>query len=221
MFEGARTRSEVRSLALEELREAAWLHTRELPHEFLSRFGSGFLTRYYRAFLESPHAVALAVPDSRSGRLEGVLISTFDTPAHYAYLVKSHGFALAGHAALRALLYPGLARDLLKTRLRRYLRGILRSVRSPEPKEISEERVGFLTYVAVAEDRRGLGVGGSLVNSYAEMAREVGLDRLELVTLPDELGAGPFYTRLGWTHAGERTSRSGERYEFYTLKLRA
>ena len=220
MLEGARTRFEIRPLAPEELREAAWLHVRELPHEFLTRFGPGFLARYYRAFLESPHAAALAASNLQTGRLDGVLIATFDTPAHYSYLVKQHGLALGGHALLRTMLYPALGRDLLRTRLRRYLRGIARSVRyGSEDESPSLEKVGFATYVAVSPESRGRGIGGSLFAVYEEMARDAGLDWLELVTRPDERGAGPFFDRLGWTYAGERVSRSGERYALYTLNL--
>lgn len=219
MKRGAETVNEVRPLAPDELREAARLHVRELPHEFLSRFGPGFIARYYRAFVESPHATALAVVDPEAG-LGGVLLGTFDTGAHYAFLVRRHGVALAGHAALSALRDPDLARDLLKTRLRRYLRGISRSVGFEEEPETAPERVGFMAYIAVAGDRRSEGMGGALIRAYEELARRRGLDRLELVTLPDGRGAGSFYVRAGWTHGGERTSRSGERYALYSRLLR-
>ena len=223
MSDWTRTTFDVRPLAAGEAREAARLHGRELPHEFLTRLGESFLAGYYRAFVGSPHAVALAV--SRSEGLEGVLIATFDTRAHYAYLVRRHGAALAWRVAGQALRHPSLARDLLRTRLLRYARGILRSLaRSPRPAneptvepttEPRAERVGFLTYVAVAAERRGCGVGGALLAAYEALACEAGLDRLELVTVPGERGAGVFYERLGWTPAGERVSRSGERYALY------
>lgn len=232
MKKGTKSTAGVRPLTYEELREAAWLHTRELPHEFLTRFGPGFLARYYRAFVESPHATALAVsggPGEATNRLDGVLLATFDTPAHYALLVRRHGLALAGHAALRALRSPAFALDLLRTRLLRYAHGIGRGLRrsstrpdGPEDtRDVSPERVGFMTYVAVAADRRGRGIGGSLLAAYEERAREAGLERLDLVTFPDERGAGPFYSRMGWTYAEEIVSRSGERYALYTRPLRA
>ncbi len=223
MSDWTRTDFDVRRLAPEETREAAGLHERELPHEFLTRFGTKFLARYYRAFVESPDAVALAAVDARSGELEGVLISTLDTRAHYSNLVRLYGPALARAVGLQALRHPSLARDLLKTRLLRYARGIVRSLaKSPkstqtddESPESPAERVGFLTYVAVSGESRGRGIGGALLAAYERMAREANLDRLELVTMTDERGAGPFYIRAGWTYAGERVSRSGERYALY------
>lgn len=129
---------------------------------------------------------------------------------------------------MRALRSPAFARDLLRTRLLRYARGIVRGLRRsgarnavPEDaRDTSPERVGFMTYVAVAADRRGRGIGGSLLDAYEEQARAAGLRRLDLVTFPDERGAGAFYSRMGWTYAGEIVSRSGERYALYTRPLR-
>lgn len=222
-----RTPVEIRPLKPGDLRSAGLLHEKELPHEFLTRFGPGFLSRYYRAFVESPHATALGawLPEDGREELQGVLIGTFDTGAHYAYLVRHHGRALAFHTLLQSFRRPKLASDVLRTRLVRYVRGILRSLKyatGREKKEFSEseqERVGFVAYVAVRGASRGAGIGGALFEVYEELAREAGLDRLDLVTLPDERGAGPFFASLGWKYEGERTSRSGEKYAFYTFTL--
>lgn len=216
-------------MASGETRQAALLHTRELPHEFLTRFGADFLSCYYEAFAESPYAVALAANVTGEGPegdlLDGVLIGTFDTGAHYSYLVRRHGFKLAMSTMRQVLRQPGLAGDLLRTRLLRYARGILRSLgyaagrRGKETATRDQERVGFLAYVAVDGRRRGSGIGGRLFKAYEELAREAGLQRLELVTLPDERGAAPFFDNMGWKREGEITSRSGELYTFFTRDL--
>lgn len=224
---------DVHRMARTETAEAARLHDRELPHEFLTRFGPGFLSCYYRAFVESPHAVALAAnvdgleSSGLSGRrrLGGVLIGTFDTGAHYSYLVRRHGLRLALSTLRQSVRSPRLAIELLRTRLVRYLRGILRSLgytARTEKKGAAErdgERVGFLAYVAVDNGLRGQGVGRRLFEAYEELAREAGLRRLELVTLPDERGAAPFFESAGWKRKGEITSRSGELYAFFTKTL--
>lgn len=221
-------------MAPDETVQAGLLHARELPHEFLTRFGPGFLSCYYRAFVESPYAVALVA--SVNGAAEepggteregpdGVLIGTFDTGAHYSYLVRRHGRRLALSTLRQVSRRPRLAWDLLRTRLLRYLRGILRSLgyaAGPDKKDASDhgkDRVGFVAYVAVDRKRRGHGIGGHLFGAYEELAREAGLRRLELVTLPDERGAAPFFDSLGWKREGEITSRSGERYAFFTRHL--
>lgn len=211
---------EVRFLTRREAKEAALLHEQELPFEFLSRMGTGFLTRYYQSFVESPHAAAVVAEDGRTGRLEGIFIATFDTEAHYSYAVRRHGAALARHAALQAIRNPALARDFLKTRLGRYLRGVLRSLiyRKKTSKKPSEQ-VGFPTYISVRRDRHSRGIGAALFEAYEEMARESGIMRLELVTRPGELGAGPFFEKLDYHYMGDLTSRSGELYSLYAKSL--
>lgn len=209
----------------DETAQAALLHARELPHEFLTRFGPEFLSRYYRAFIESPYAVALVASVDGEERTDGVLIGTFDTGAHYSYLVRRHGLGLALSTLRQVGRRPRLAGELLRTRLLRYLRGILRSLgyaAGDGKKPVSgreEERVGFVAYVAVDRKRRGGGIGGRLFGTYEDLACEAGLRRLELVTLPDERGAAPFFERMGWRREGEITSRSGERYAFFTRDL--
>ena len=211
------TAVEVRPLARVELRQAATLQGRELPREFLSRLGPRFLACYYEAFVDSPYAAALAVADPETGELDGVFIATFDTRAHYSYLVRHQGLALAGHAVLQALWRPALAQEFLRTRLVRYARGLIRSlVYKSKVSHRETEKVGFPTYIVVRGDRHGRGTGVALFRAYEKMARRFGLDRLELVTRPGAAGAGPFFAKLGYDHAGERVSRSGERYAFYT-----
>lgn len=75
--------------------------------------------------------------------------------------------------------------------------------------------LGFPTYIAVRRDRHSHGVGAALFGAYEEMAREAGLDHLELVTRPGKVGAGPFFVKLGYSYVGERASRSGEQYTLY------
>lgn len=233
MSGGMKLEVEVRAMAPGETSEAALLHERELPHEFLTRFGAGFLSCYYQAFIQSPHAVALVASTTGKGDTEsvggakapdGVLIGTFDTKAHYSYLVRRHGMRLALSTLRQAGKSPRLAVELVRTRLLRYLRGIFRSlgyVAGTKKEEVGRDggRVGFLAYVAVDNGLRGQGIGGRLFEAYEELASEAGLRRLELVTLPDERGAAPFFERMGWEREGEITSRSGERYAFFTRHL--
>lgn len=231
MFGGMKLEADVRPMAPDETVQAALLHTRELPHEFLTRFGPEFLSRYYRAFIESPHAVALVAgvdgePERCGGeRVDGALLGTFDTGAHYSYLVRRHGPGLALSGLRQVCRRPRLAGELVRTRLLRYVRGILRSFGyaaaggKNDASDREEERIGFVAYVAVDRKRRGRGIGGRLFGAYEELAREAGLRRLELVTLPDERGAAPFFEHVGWKRGGEVTSRSGEHYAFFSRDL--
>lgn len=208
-------------LAPPDASATASVHGRGLPHDFVTRFGKRFLAQYHLAFADSPHGTAIVADDRRTGRVVGVLLGTLDTPSHYGFLVRRHGVALATLAAARAVRDPALGRDLAQNRAGRYAGGIARSVfgNRRESQKEALEQVGFLTHLVVEEEYRGRGVGSLLVAAYEAKAWTAGLRRLELATMPDKHGAGPFYERLGWEHEGERTSRSGERFALYTRAL--
>lgn len=200
----------------------AAVHARGLPHDFVTRFGERFLASYHLAFAGSPHGAAIVADDRETGRAVGVLLGTLDTPAHYGFLVRQHGIILAARATAQAVRDPQLGKELAKSRAGRYARGIVRSVfrgRRENPKKEALEEIGFLTHLAVAEEYRGRGVGSLLVSAYETRARAAGLSRLELATLPDNRGAGPFYEKLGWSREGELTSKSGERFALYSRSL--
>lgn len=99
------------------------LHRDVLSMEFLARCGVGFLRRYHRAWIDSPDALALAAVEE-DGTVVGVLLGSLDPAAHYRTMVRRHGVTLASWLAIGALTHPRAARELLSTRLLRYLRGL-------------------------------------------------------------------------------------------------
>ncbi|MGI8650028.1 MAG: hypothetical protein ACR2KW_06565, partial [Rubrobacter sp.] len=157
-----------RQLAHPECRRAAQLHLSGLSEDFIARFGEKFLERYYLASLDSPFADVMAASDPASGEVFGMLLGIFDTPAHYSFLLKQHGISLALRAATRSIADPALGLDLLRSRGTRYARGVVRSFTSSTQREenLSNERVGLLAHLVVDEDRRSLGIGHALVDSY-------------------------------------------------------
>lgn len=213
----------IRQFAPPDVPQTSALHVRALPDDFVTRFGEGFLARYHLAFAESPYAMVIVASDYATGQTVGALLGTLDTPAHYGWLVRHHGAGLAVRAAVRAIRDPRLGWDLLRSRVARYVRGIVRSFipekRSRKREESRDNRVGLLAHVMVADDQRGRGIGSSLVEVYENRAGYAGLERLELATLPGSRGAGPFYEKIGWKNGGERISQSGERFIVYYRTL--
>jgi ribosomal protein S18 acetylase RimI-like enzyme len=212
-----------RQFAPPDALQTSALHLRALPDDFVTRFGQRFLARYHLAFSESPYATVIVASDYTTGQTVGALLGTLDTPAHYGWLVRHHGAELAALAVARAIRNPKLGWDLARTRAARYIRGIVRSSifgrRSGKGNKGREDRVGLLAHVMVADDQRGRGIGSSLVRAYEIRAGYAGLERLELATLPDSRGAGPFYEKIGWENGGERVSQSGERFIVYRRTL--
>jgi len=58
-------------------------------------------------------------------------------------------------------------------------------------------RVGLLRSLAVAPSRRGTGLGRDLVEAVLDLASDLGLREVDLLTS----SAGPFFARLGWVEA--------------------
>src|SRR5687767_7651024 len=56
----------VRQMTAHDVAFAAALHETALPHGFFGRLGPRFLSSYYQAFVDSPHAVAF-VAQSHAG----------------------------------------------------------------------------------------------------------------------------------------------------------
>ena len=216
----------VRALAHSDLTSAARLHRCVLDMEFLSRYGHAFMRTYYQAWVEAPQGIALAAVDE-GDIVVGTLLGALDPAAHTRGMVRQHGVKLGARLAVKALGHPSLAKDLIVTRGRRYVRGLARLVTArsggkfePPIGRTQGPAVGEITHLAVQPDRQGSGIGRALVDAAVTAGRNADLDELVLVTPPD-LAAGRFYERLGWLASGEVTSQSGEAFRRYRFPLAA
>jgi ribosomal protein S18 acetylase RimI-like enzyme len=241
------TTVEIRNLRRADTAASAQLHGEVLDMEFLTRCGPRFLDRYHRAWIDSPKGLALAAVDER-GRVVGVLLGALDPAAHVRAMVRRHGLSLMFWLVVRAVTDHTFARELLATRLSRYVRGVVRilgssvstalghtpslSRRSAPPTASADQRgattssgpehgaptSGEITHLMVQPDMRGGGVGRELLAQASRLGKRAGIDEFVLVTPPD-LAARAFYERLGWYFDGELTSRSGEPFVRYRLPL--
>jgi ribosomal protein S18 acetylase RimI-like enzyme len=214
----------VRALDHADLTSAARLHRCVLDMEFLSRYGQAFMRTYYQAWVEAPQGIALAAVDEHD-TLVGALLGAVDPAAHTRGMVRQHGVRLGTRLAVQALGHPALAKDLIVTRGRRYVRGLSRlaAAQSPRRSELPTAgtggpAVGVITHLAVHPDRQRSGIGRALVDAAVTAGRNADLDELVLVTPPD-LAARTFYERLGWLAGDEVTSQSGEAFLRYRFPL--
>lgn len=211
---------EVQPLLDRHLRRAVDLHFEQLSDEFITRFGRRFLSAYYRAFAQSPYGVALVALDTRSGRVVGALLGTAGANQHYHYVLRHFGTRLGFLILLRAIVNPRLARDLFRTRVRRYLTGVYRQVLNRMRRKMTPcgevEPVGDLTHLVVDTAFRSQGIGTQLVETYEALAWRAKVSRIDLVTSPKYLGgAGDFYEGLGFVCVGNHVSKSGEPFLLY------
>lgn len=199
-----------------DLHWIAQLHAGRLPHGFFVLLGQRFLRAYYRSFMDTPTAIALVLD---RGTPAGFVVGAVDAHRHRRVVMRRHGLrlALAGLAAL--VTRPRVASMFVRTRVMRYVRGVVRALhRSGKAAALTEPALAtsVLSHVAVDTAVAGSGAGRALVEAFCDAARAAGAVRVELVTLADERGAGPFYERLGWT-VHPQTSPNG--FLRYSLDL--
>lgn len=212
----------LRSMQTGDLDQVARLHEVSLDYGFFGRLGNGFLRVYYETFISSPCARAF-VGEFEDGSSAGMIVGTIDNEHHYQWLLRRRGAALA-ISGLRALLRrPRLLAWFLRSRVPRYVRAVTRRLlpQSHRPSStLQPERVGVLSHVAVSPTHRSSGLGAALVKRFVAEAEESSMDRVLLVTLTGEEGAGRFYERLGWEHLGDKVDHDGRRVATYELRLK-
>ena len=208
-------------LAVADLPAAVALHQRLLPHGFFVELGPGFLRTYYRLFVDGPSAHATVV---RTGDVVvGALVGTLHHERHAAWTMRRlPRLALAAAAAMAGR--PSLVGRFVRARLTRYTRILLRRLRrlrrgSPDLAPFPPEHIAVLSHVFVDPELQGDGLGRLLVDDFVASARAAGADRIELVTLDGEDGAGGFYVAHGWRPRGAPHMVDGRPFQTYTLEL--
>jgi ribosomal protein S18 acetylase RimI-like enzyme len=200
-------------------------HVDRLPIGLFPSLGTGFVRRWHRTFLDSPHGVGYVVidPQAPENGIVGFLMGTTDHAAHTAALLADRRtlatLALTGAAAL--LCRPRIAWHFARSRARPWARKLLQ-LRATQPRQSngSAEQLAVLSAVAVDPDRRGRGIGARLVAQFLEDARLRGATAAELVTTTGSLSAAGFYDRLGWQPGPDRRTRDGDTVRTYRLALR-
>ena len=215
--------TDVRPLVDGDIRRAAQLHREVLHMEFLPRFGPAFMETYYRAWSSTAGSIAL-VATSEENDLLGVLLGATNPPVHFKAMVRHDGLRIGTRMIAYAMVHPPLAKELVVTRSRRYMRGVLRLVRTRFDGEKHAAAhdvgpvVGEITHVLVNPSVQRGGIGRALIDAAVDVAKNAGVRELMLVT-PPELDAKHFYEQLGWRAEGSMESQSGERFLRYRLVI--
>lgn len=207
----------VRVMELRDVPAVARLHTRNLPAGFFVELGDRFLERYYRTFLTSPAAVALIA--EVQDRPAGFLVGSLDEEVHHYHMLRLERWRLARAGMFSLMFRPELTLRFIRTRARRYVRGVRRSGAPPEEAGNRRVRTGMLSHVAVEESMRRNGVGAILVERFAAVTRLHGTQRLRLYTGCDNEPAKRFYKRMGWRPGAEESDMDGKLWTPFTLEL--
>lgn len=210
----------VRRLQPYDVAFAADLHLRCLPDGFFAKLGVPFLQTYYGCFVRSPWAICLMAEIDH--RPAGILVGTVDSWQHYRFLVRRCGWRLGWSGSAALVSRPSLAAWFLRTRGRRYARGVVRMVwrRLPATQRdsavlspaLGHETAGLLVHVAVDPSLRRSGAGAALVGAFLDGARSRGVRSARLLTATGDEGTRCFYEDMGWDQAGELVDVDGKRW---------
>ena len=209
----------LRAARSDDDRFCAALHAEALAHGFFVALGPRFLRAYYATFIESPHAVALVA--TAGDQPLGFVVGITAPRAHARWTLRKHGarLAVAGAAALATRPLIGLRFG--RTRFVRYVGAWRRHRRDrgPAPPRPAAGPAAVLSHVAVAPGAQGAGLGAQLVRAFTEAAAARGAERVVLLTLAGERGAGPFYEAHGWEEGPNRTTPDGDVMREWVFRL--
>jgi ribosomal protein S18 acetylase RimI-like enzyme len=193
-------------------------HLDNFPGNALSRLGEGFVRRYYRTFLDGPHAAACVA--QANGDSVGYLAGILDAAEHRKLLRRYHGRELALSAARGAILHPARSAPLVRHRTRlAFARSLARARNSTPMADGATGRVAVLSHLVVSQEARSSGIGSSLVCDFLASCADAGADTACVATMQGDDGAGRLYARLGWTKQRERETFDGRQIAIYSRSV--
>jgi GNAT superfamily N-acetyltransferase len=171
------------------------IHKKAFNGFFLTRMGPRFLRGYYQTVMDFQASVALVAHDTESDRALGFAVGFRDPQGFYALFGQRRKRMLPA-MLLAVLSDPGLAPQILRN-----MRRVEAQARQP---------VDAVELSSIAVGASGRGVGGALLEAFAEKASSKGAHRLILTT--DAEGndsVRAFYETRGFSLEG--TEIRGER----------
>lgn len=167
------------------------IHKEAFEGFFLTRMGPRFLRAYYQAVLDFEASISLVAYDTESDRALGFAVGFRDPQGFYA-LFRQRRKRMLPAILLAVVRDPGLVPQ------------ILRNMRRVEAQ--AEQPVDAVELSSIAVGAPGRGVGGELLEAFADKARSEGAHRLILTT--DAEGNDPvrgFYESRGFSLEGFET----------------
>ncbi len=213
----------IRTLNLSDLSQALELHKDLLAEEFISTCGDKFLYHYYRTWMSTPYGVSIGAFEDNE--LVGLLLGSINPSLHYRYMLSNGGLLLAYDLGIHALKNSQFRRELIRTRLKRYLFAIGRVIKSSllpknrksdttlrtQAENNSHVRIGEITHLLVSNRSQGKGIGALLVNEMIARSTPLNLSKIVLVT-PPQSKAKDFYSHIGFKEDTVLTNSSGETF---------
>lgn len=211
----------LRVVELSDVGRTARLHSEALPGGFFVALGPRFLRAYHRTFLTSPAGIALLA--ERRGELVGFIVGTVDEATHYRHVLRRDRWTLGLRGLVALVSHPALFLRFVRTRLYRYLRGMVRLSRPPitvDREAAIRPTNGVLSHMAVDAAHRREGVGAVLLDAFVETAKAQGSRAIRLSTAADNVGAQRLYLAHNWQAEDVRADADGRQWHHFSRTIR-
>ena len=189
-------------LAVEHAQRVARLHCSCLTG-LLSQLGPGASRAFYAGCARAESATAFVCLEE--GEIRGFVLGSVCPGRLKREVVRLNPLGILSGICIGVLRRPAALRWLVK------------SFRGPDEGSYDAE-APELTYLAVAEERRGSGIGRRLVEAFTAAMGNAGVPVYELSVDADNRPAAVFYERLGFLPAG-RYREFGVLHRRYRLDL--
>lgn len=173
-------------LRSEHVDGVAALHTATLTG-LITELGPPTARVFYGGSAES--ALALGFVAEENGRVIGFVLGSTSPRALKRDVVSRHPLAAAVAVSAGAITHP------------RAIGWLMKSAGGPDEGSY-DSNAPELTYLGVAAEARGHGVGRQLVNAFTEALRARNVESYELSVDEDNASAISFYQRTGFTEVG-------------------
>jgi ribosomal protein S18 acetylase RimI-like enzyme len=185
-------------LSADDLRRVVALHCAAMP-TLLTDLGRPVVLRYYEIAVRDPHVIGFAAlsPEGKTA-LGWVIGSTY--PAELAARLRQSPLWFAGQMARVALTRPLVLAHLIRAALAPAEENHI------QPGEIE------LTYIGVAAQARGQGLGLSLLRRFLVASQQAGYNRISLSVETDNHAAVRIYREVGFETVKEFQEGKFHRY---------
>lgn len=181
----------IREMRSSDLGAVVVVHRKAFEGFFLTRMGPRFLRAYYQAVLDFEASISLVAYDTESDRALGFAVGFRDPQGFYA-LFRQRRKRMLPAILLSVVRDPGL------------LPQIIRNMRRVEAQ--AQQPISAVELSSIAVGAPGKGIGGALLEAFADEARSEGAHRLILTTDAEgnDLVRG-FYEARGFNLEGFET----------------
>ena len=191
----------IREMVASDLGAVVAIHEEAFEGFFLTRMGPRFLRTYYQAVLDFEGSISFVAHDAESNRALGFAVGFSDPQGFYSLFAKRRKRMLPV-ILLAVLLDPGLMPQ------------ILRNMRRIEAQ--AQQQIDAVELSSIAVGAPGRGVGGALLEAFANKARSEGAHRLILTTDADGNDAvREFYEARGFSLEGFETRAARQMCRYF------